>query len=257
METTDNNSYAPHKFRGLGFGILLILVGAVLLGINFGYIPVAFRGIIFSWPSLLIFIGIMHMRKKHQIAWGSIWIIVGIFFLVPKIVKAFPASFPGIGDNFAAVYWPLLLICAGLVFIVFKVLIPKDKYMMYWKDKVHHHKRSSGYAGAGFEKNSIFGGGDHIILDEVFKGGEVNAIFGGMTLDLRRTALSEGDTVLELNAIFGGITLYIPGDWMVVSQVDAIFGGFEDHRKVIEPMDKTRRLIIKGACVFGGGEIVG
>lgn len=257
METLTNNSYRSGKLRGLGFGIILILIGGVLLGINFGYIPEAFKGIIFSWPSLIILVGILHMRRKHQIAWGSIWIIVGFFFLVPKIVRAFPASFPGIGENFAAVYWPLLLICAGLIFIVFKFLIPENEYVLFWKNKIHHHNRIHTKPGENFEKNSVFSGGEHIILDEQFKGGEVNSVFGGLTLDLRRTALPEGDTYLELNAVFGGVTLYIPGDWVVITQIDAVFGGFEDKRRILEPVDNTRRLIIKGSCVFGGGEIIG
>jgi len=78
-----------------------------------------------------------------------------------------------------------------------------------------------------------------------------------MTIDLRRTSLPPGDTYLEVNAIFGGVSLYIPGDWNVVTQIDAVFGGFEDRRKVTEPVDNTRRLIIDGTCIFGGGEIVG
>lgn len=258
METLTNNTGYPRRFRGLGFGILLILVGAVLLGINFGFIPHAYKGIIFSWPSVVILIGLCHFRKKHQFAWGTVWVIVGAFFLMPKIFKAFPETFPGIGDSFTAVYWPLLLIGAGLIFITFRVLSPKKDWSDYWKNKTHHyHQKYTGNLSSGFEKNTIFGSGEHIILDEVFKGGEMNAIFGGATLDLRRTTLPEGDTYLEINAIFGGITLYIPGDWTVVSQLDAVFGGFDDKRRIIEPVDKTRRLIVKGSCIFGGGEIVG
>lgn len=119
METSTNNTSYPRRFRGLGFGILLIVVGAVLLGINFDIIPQTYKGIIFSWPSILILIGLCHFCKKQQFAWGSVWIIVGAFFLLPKIFRAFPETFPGMGDNFTAVYWPFLLICAGLIFITF------------------------------------------------------------------------------------------------------------------------------------------
>lgn len=257
METVSNNSCYPRRYRGLCFGGLLILAGAILLGINFGYINEAYKGIVFSWPSIVILIGILHFRKRQNIAWGSIWIIVGAFFLMPKIVRAFPESFPGIGDNFAAVYWPLLLICAGLIFIVSRFFVSEKDWYVFWKNKAHHYQKSTGSLSSGFEKNTIFGSGEHIILDEVFKGGELNSIFGGTTLDLRRTNLPEGDTHLEINAVFGGITLYIPGNWVVISQVDAVFGGFEDRRRIIEPLDEKRRLIVKGACVFGGGEIVG
>lgn len=258
METITNTSYQPRRYRGLCFGIILITIGAVLLGLNFGYIPQAFKGIIFSWPSIIIVIGLLHMRRRHQIVWGSIWIMVGTFFLIPKIVRAFPELFPGIGENFAGLYWPLLLILAGLTFIIYKIFYKKnDDWVDYWKTKVQHQTMTTGNLSSGFEKNSIFGAGEHIILDDVFTGGELNAIFGSITLDLRRTNLPEGgDAHLELNAIFGSVTLYVPGDWVVISQIDAIFGGFEDKRRKIDPADNTKRLIVKGSCVFGGGEII-
>lgn len=256
METVTNNMQFFHKTRGLGIGILLIVVGAVLLGINFGYISPAIKPVIFSWQSLIILVGIFHLRNRNQIVWGSIWILVGFFFLIPRIVKSFPDAFPGIGENFTSVYWPLLLIVAGFVIIVFRFILPKNDAFFAFNNKIHHHKRH-GSGNSGFEKNSIFGGGEHIILEPEFKGGEANSIFGGMTIDLRRTSLPPGDTYLEVNAIFGGVSLYIPGDWNVVTQIDAVFGGFEDRRKVTEPVDNTRRLIIDGTCIFGGGEIVG
>lgn len=107
----------------------------------------------------------------------------------------------------------------------------------------------------GFSKNSVFGSGDHIVLDPEFKGGELNAVFGGITLDLRRTNLPVGETMLDINAVFGGITIYVPVDWFVETHLDAVFGGFQDNRLPKEPADTTRKLIITGSCVFGGGEL--
>ncbi len=80
-------------------------------------------------------------------------------------------------------------------------------------------------------------------------------MFGGITLDLRKTNLPVGETGLEVNAVFGGVTILVPNDWYVETHVDAIFGGFEDKRMPMEPADTTRKLILHGACVFGGGEL--
>ena len=93
------------------------------------------------------------------------------------------------------------------------------------------------------------------MLDPVFKGGELNAVFGGLTLDLRRTNLAEGETHLEVNAVFGGITIFVPSEWLIETHLDTVFGGFQDNRMPKEPLDPTRKLIIVGSCVFGGGEI--
>lgn len=256
MEVISDNSHQPRKNRGLGIGILLIAIGTILLGINFGWIHTGMKYVLFSWPALLIVIGLFQLRKKYQLIWGTILVLTGTFFIIPRIIRAFPEAFPGIGDNFAGVYWPFLLIVAGVVIIVFKFIFPQPDWTAEWKSKANYHKSYSRMAG-GFEKSSVFGDGEHIILDPVFSGGEVNAVFGGLRLDLRRTSLAEGDTYLKVDAVFGGVTLFIPGDWNVVTNIETVFGGFTDRRHIVEPVDPKRRLIITGDCVFGGGEIKG
>ena len=93
------------------------------------------------------------------------------------------------------------------------------------------------------------------MLDPEFKGGDMNAVFGGISLDLRRTNLPVGETRLEVNAVFGGITIFVPSDWYVETHLDSVFGGFKDNRVPKEPLDTTKKLIIVGSCVFGGGEL--
>jgi len=255
METINKNN--RHRSKGISVGIILILVGIVLLGTNFGWIPPVFKGLIFSWQALVIVVGLYHLTRRHQIAWGSLWVLVGTFFLLPKIIRAFPESFPvGIADNFTALYWPILFILGGIAIVAQKYLFPAGKWRSNWENRFPGNYSKTYSSSNNFEKNSIFGGVEHIILDPEFKGGEINAIFGGLTLDLRRTALPVGETKLELNAVFGGVTLLIPGDWNVDSRIDAILGGFEDKRRIIEPIDTDRKLVIIGACVFGGGEIL-
>jgi predicted membrane protein len=248
--------------KGLLVGILLMLVGMVILGTNLGMIPSPLRHILISWQMLLIIIGIGDYLKNKPFS-GTILIMIGSFFLMPRIIENYPALFPSINANFTQMYWPLLLVMAGIFIILSKLLGSKFDWPIW--EKEHHramhreHCRNKGYCtgseNLGFSKNSIFGSGDHIVLDPEFKGGEMNAVFGGITLDLRRTSLPEGDTCLEINAVFGGITIYIPTDWNVETHMDAVFGGFQDNRLPKEPMDKTRKLIIKGSCVFGGGEL--
>ncbi|VBB47445.1 conserved membrane hypothetical protein [uncultured Paludibacter sp.] len=246
------------------FGILVILAGVVLLGINFGWLDPALKIVIFSWPMILIVVGLFQIAQRHYFP-AFILFGIGVFFLLPKIAQAYPQVFPGIGSNFSAIYWPLLLIFAG-IFILLQFIFPgkwnriHKQWHHRWDEKWKENKESdfdyeSKNISDGFDKNVVFGSVEHIFLEEEFPGGEINAVFGGVTLDLRKTKLAVGDTYLEINAVFGGITLYIPSDWYVVSRFDGVFGGFEDKRLLQEPTDKTRRLIIKGSCVFGGGEI--
>lgn len=249
--------------KGLGFGIVLMLFGIVFLGFNFGFIPRVLEHVIISWPMLLIVLGVSHYLRRKVVS-GTILVLIGSFFIIPRFIEAFPAYFPGFNGDFTHIYWPLLLIAAGILIITGKIFGPKwgfDEWnheRHYERRQRRHHQRDySRYSvsGNGFSKNSVFGSGEHIVLDPEFKGGELNAVFGGITLDLRRTSLPVGETVLDVNAVFGGITIFVPSDWFVETHMDAVFGGFQDNRMPKEPLDTTKKLIVTGSCVFGGGEI--
>jgi predicted membrane protein len=102
----------------------------------------------------------------------------------------------------------------------------------------------------------VFSGQKEKYQKPEFSGGEINCVFGALELDLSDAQLAEGTHVLELNATFGGVILYIPVDWKVQVQQTHVFGRFLDSReKPNVEVDENRLLIIKGASVFGGGEI--
>lgn len=259
MENELKNSYRTGYTKGLGFGIILMVLGVLFLGFNFGIFPHQLRHVVFSWPMLLISIGVINLFKRHLFS-GSVLITIGGFFLIPRIIGAYPEYFPGVDGSFTHTYWPLLLIAAGILMILSKIFGPKWGFNGFGEKHHHHHHHHYNhekYAGnpGGFSKNSIFGAGEHIVLEPEFKGGELNAVFGGITLDLRKTNLPEGETRLDVNAVFGGITILVPNNWLVETHLDAVFGGFEDKRFKVDTIDTSRKLVITGACVFGGGEL--
>jgi len=258
MENEVKNSFRSGYNKGLGFGLVLMLIGIIYLLSNFGLIPFELKSVIISWQMLLIIIGVVKLVQGRFMA-GLIIIFVGGFFIIPKVV-------PALDGQFIHIYWPLLLIAAGIVILLKHLFGPKwgfEPWESKWRNHNQHHhsykydrsKWQDNYATPGFSKNSVFGSGDHIVLDPEFKGGDLNAVFGGITLDLRRTNLPVGETILEVNAVFGGITIYVPVDWFVETHLDAVFGGFQDNRLKKEPLDTTRKLLITGSCVFGGGEL--
>lgn len=252
-------SYRSGFNKGIGFGIVLLIVGFVFLGNNFGIIPLAIKNVIISWQMLLIFIGVVNLFKRQFVS-GVVLIFIGSFFIIPKVVS-------GIDGNFIHIYWPLLLIGAGIFILLKRLIFPKSRFETLgneWKERgfamrdefrQRNYQSNNESANGGFSKNSIFAGTEHIVLDPEFNGGELNAVFGGLTLDLRRTNLPVGETRLDVNAVFGGITIFIPSDWFVETHLDAVFGGFQDNRLPKDVLDKSRKLVITGSCVFGGGEI--
>jgi len=255
MEKEMKNSFNRGYGKGLGFGITLMLIGVLFLGFNFGILSAALKWVIFSWPMLLIFLGVVNWIKRKPFS-GTVLFIIGAFFIFPRIINAYPEAFPGVNGDFTHTYWPLLLIAGGLLLILSKMFGNKLGFAE-WDHQSYGNKQYSRSQGAtgSFEKNAVFGSGEHIVLDPEFKGGEINAVFGGITLDLRKTNLPVGETRLEVNAVFGGVTIFVPREWHVESNMDAVFGGFEDKRALVEPLDPTRRLVITGSCVFGGGEL--
>lgn len=237
------------KNQGAVLGVLLIVAGILFLSLNFGWIDSSLRWVIFSWPMIFIVLSVISFTKK-DFAFGLVWLIGGLFFLLPRLATVYPDYFSGINPNFSATYWPVLLIILGII-IVFRIGTGKNRVGSSYK---HGVTNSTENIGGRVNKSVTFSGSESIFLDPVFNGGSLNAVFGGVVLDLRKTTLPVGETYLDISAVFGGIELSVPDDWYVESNIQSIFGGVEDKRLVAQT-DTTRKLILQGSLIFGGCEI--
>ena len=103
------------------------------------------------------------------------------------------------------------------------------------------------------EYSAIFGGQNLNFSNEEFKGCELNAIFGGIKLDIKDAILNE-DIVIDASAIFGGITIYVPTNVNIKISSTPIFGGVSDERKN-RNNDCERTIYINAVSMFGGVEI--
>ena len=88
---------------------------------------------------------------------------------------------------------------------------------------------------------------------EEFKGSNLNAIFGGIKLDLRKAIVNE-DIVINASSIFGGIDIYIPDNCKVKIKSNSIFGGVSNNKKC-NVDDNSYTIYINASCMFGGVEI--
>ena len=258
MENGKVSKCVSHNKGRFAFGTVLVLIGGLFLLFNFGIISPELKRVLISWQMLLIVIGLGHLLYlKFRSA--IIWLTIGGFLIIPRLIEAYPDCFPGLNADFTSIYWPVLLVIAG-VLVIFSILFrPKqDKYTFSCDTSGKHHTGRSTErinTNSSFEKNVIFGEGEYIVLDPEFKGGKINSVFGGTNLDLRKTTLPEGETVLEITAVFGGVVILVPHDWFIDIKVDAAFGGVSDERFDSRNMDESRKLIIVGSCVFGGLEL--
>ena len=242
------------------FGLLIVAIGVLFLAINLGWLDSGLRQIVFSWPMIFIAFAIisltpMSMRSYWQTA---LWTVLGVFFLLPRIASVYPEMLPGIDGDFARNYWPVLLILFGIGVILY-ILFGKKRF--FWTKKYSadgdYSWSSEKIEGTGgvYVRDVMFNGHDDIFLEPVFRGGNIDVLFGGVKLDLRKTTLPEGSALLDIDVLFGGVEITVPENWVVVSKADVLFGGVVDKRSQIVQDDQSRKLIIKTDALFGGVEI--
>jgi len=218
-------------------GVILVLAGLALVIRNTGIFPSFIDHVVFSWPMLLVAIGLVLSLGASEKTAGIIIMAVGGFFLIPRI---FSETF-----HMYNMFWPSIFIIIGVIFIVTK-------------------RRGWGsISSKGLESDdfidcvTIFSGSERQVISQNFKGGKMSSVFGGIDLDLTKAKLAPGRNVLEVAAVFGGVGIIVPEDWFVTIEVTPILGGFSDSRRLYPGMtvDRTSQLVIKGAVVFGGGEV--
>lgn len=218
-------------------GVILVLAGLFLVIRNTGFFPDFIDHVIFSWPMLLITIGVVMTLGGSEKTAGIIVMAVGGFFMIPLL---FRETF-----HMYNMFWPSIFIIIGVIFIV-------------TRRKGWHSITSKGIIGDDYvDYVNVFSGGERQIVSENFRGGKIAAVFGGMELDLTKAKLAPGRNELEIACVFGGATIIVPDSWYVTIDVTPVLGGFSDSRKIAagRPIDSTSQLVIKGAVVFGGGEV--
>jgi len=245
------------KLNHLVFALLVIAAGVLLIAFNAGALPIAYKGVVFSWPMLLTAIGFSCLFSRDKWFFGLILMLVGGFFLLPRL------DIPNLGF-ITQNGWAILLIAAGII-ILCKALFHRANI---WSCGNYHHShhwdRHQGvrfsknrHTGVGYiDRNHVFGGCNEKLDIKDFKGGDINCVFGGVELDLTDSDLAEGVHVLELNSVFGGVVLYVPLTWNIEIRQNQFFGRLVDSRpKRGFEVDENRTLIIEANSVFGGGEI--
>jgi hypothetical protein len=91
--------------------------------------------------------------------------------------------------------------------------------------------------GEYIDVQAIFGGIKKTIQSKNFKGGEIVSFMGGSEINFMQCDIQH-PVILEVN------------------EISAVFGGVEDKRSFNNSVpDSEKRILLKGACVFGGIEV--
>lgn len=223
------------KVSNIAWGLILVIIGAILglnaLGItNFN---IFFEG----WWTLFIivpcFIGVIKDEEKTP---SLIGVIIGFSLLLAcqDII-----NFELIWKMFI----PVIIVILGLKLIFSNGYSSKEEKRNIAKYKENKNMK---------ECCSTFSS-QKVIIDEEFKGAELNAIFGGIEYDLRNAIINE-DVVINATAIFGGIDIFLPKDVNVKVNSTSIFGSTDNKRSSSSKNNKVTIFIYTNS-LFGGVEI--
>lgn len=280
------NTPTPRPNSGKAMaGLILLAVGAVLLlsKLDFFFFP----GWLFSWPMILIVIGLF-IGAKHQYRNPAWFILVGLgtVFLMERF-------YPMI--NFSQFIWPILFILFGLYMIFGR---RRSHRYHNWSDPNNPNPAGSPNGPGGFNNptaspgapftgsgpaadypggaynptgnsanysgayssdylssTSIFGGVKKNIISKNFQGGEIVTFLGGAEINLAQADI-KGRVILDVTQVLGGTKIIVPPHWDVISEVAAVFGGVEDKRFLQSgTIDHSKALVIRGTSLLGGIDI--
>jgi len=252
MSTQDqNNDFNQHRRDGRVIaGLFLLAVGAIFImkEIHFVFFP----GWLFSWPMILIAVGV-YSGLKHQfrnLGW-LIPIVIGCIFLFDEM---------DFGYDLHRFIVPAVIITVGLTLI----LRPRRNrnWISNGSSSLANEKQNAYSTGPAptyspedfFDSTAIFGSAKKVIISKNFKGGDITCFMGGCEIDLTQADMTQ-PAVIDLTFIFGGGKIIVPSDWQVNNNITPVFGGIEDKRKQPMSINPSKVLIIRGTCLFGGLEI--
>jgi hypothetical protein len=234
------NSYDPERqdaHQGLVPAIVLIAVGAIFFLNNLHIL--SWREISAYWPVALIAAGLYKIVDSND---GLRRTVGGVLMAIGGLLLA---NNLGYLDFSWRELWPLLLIGLGVMMLL-------DRVGWSWTVRLYPSAGSTSNANVLFE-TAVFSGGKRKLAVPDFRGGKVDAVFGGFEIDLRNCDIAGDSAVLELNAVFGGVELRVPESWAVVCKGAGVFGAFSDETRHPDArVPNPKQLILKGGAVFGG-----
>lgn len=222
------------KVGNVMWGIVLIMIG-IIWGLNatgITNINLFFHG----WWTLFIiipcFIGLFRNESKTG---NIIGLVIGVILLLcAQNILSF--------DLMLKLILPIILVILGLS-MIFGNAIHKA---MNQKIKELNKSGLEGYA-------ATFGEQKVNLMNEEFKGANLDAVFGGVELDLRNAKISS-DQVINASAIFGGIDIFVPNGVIVKVKSTPIFGGVSNKANIVKE-ENMPVIYVNAFCLFGGVDI--
>jgi predicted membrane protein len=184
------------------------------------------------WPIVLIVIGATTLMNRASNRVGPLILIVIGSLMLASNVGHFDLD---IGD----------LIPLGIALFGAKLV---------WDALSRRSSSGSEHGDSTVRAFAMMGGVHWHSTSPAFRGGDVNAIMGGVEVDLRDVQIKPGEeAVIDALALMGGIEIFVPADWRIVSHVLPLMGSFENKSGPGNASGPT--LIVRGTAVMGAIEV--
>ncbi len=228
------------------------------------------------------------MKKSKAIFWGAVLIVAGLgwalselgliefniffkgwwtlFIIIPCGISLFTSP-DKLSAGIGVAVGVLLLLCVRDIIdydMILKLVVPAIIVLIGIKlianafsekksEKIEESLRKN---ADSLENVFCLFTGDEVKCDgKVFRGAELNAIFGGIDYDLRG-AIIEPDCAIKATAIFGGIEIIVPENVKVRVKSTGIFGGTSNKaRRPDDGAENVITLYVSSLALFGGVDI--
>lgn len=216
------------------WGIVLIIIGLVLglNALNITNINIFFDG---WWTLFIIIPSIIGLFDEKEERTGNIIaLVIGVAFLLASqnIIRF---------EIILKLIIPFILVAIGISLLFGNNIKNKVTEKIKNTNKDNLENIVATFAEQKINKNS-----------ENFKGANLDAVFGGITLDLRESNL-EKETIIKASCIFGGIDILLPNDVNVKIKSTPIFGGITN--KIRNNNESKKTVYIDAFAMFGGIDI--
>lgn len=180
------------------------------------------------WPSAVIIAGLLVLvNNVREYVTAIVLIVVGAILQLNALKLA--------DVDVWQLIWPVIIIGVGISILVNRTNVRKLKTQD--SDSI----------------SAVLGASDTVNKSKDYQGGKINAILGGVSLDLRDATIKKEATI-EVFTLCGGIELKVPRDWQVRQNVFPILGGVETKSHTSEKTDGPI-LNIQGTVALGGVEV--
>ena len=207
----------------LTWGVIFLAVGSLFWLDRQGRLDA--REYLEWWPLALVLVGVAHLPQRRWIS-AIAWVAIGLVFM-PQLGWSHSVIRTALG------IWPLLISLGGLSLVAQAL-----------------RRRGSGTV---FHATAVMSGNTLLVGSQELSGADVIAVMGGCVVDLHGAAANAQDITIHVLAFWGGIEIRVPAGWVVVDQVSAILGGFEDRSAPAR--DNAPRVIVRGSAIMGGVEV--